>query len=264
MIDYTNRFYRDWTRSSGLQRFEIKIEQSDLLVLCDRDLREAALGELGRVRRDLETYMGDHPAFLTSLEPCAVEAGAPAVVRAMAEAASRWHVGPMAAVAGAIAQAVGLRLLEQCAVAFVENGGDVFVKSDRPARFALYAGERSPFSDRVAFEVDASMGVGVCTSSGVVGPSLSLGRADAVVALARGAAEADAAATAVANLIQAPGDVDRVVSDEEHRGRLRGLIACAGDRIGFWGDIEIGSLKSAGMDAVRAGPERRPAAARRT
>ena len=78
-----------------------------------------------------------------------------------------------------------------------------------------------------------------CTSSGKVGPSLSLGSADAVVAVAGSAAEADAAATAIANLIQAPDDVEKVVLEQERRARLRGLIACSGDRIGFWGDIEL-------------------------
>jgi len=121
----------------------------------------------------------------------------------------------------------------------VENGGDVFARSSEPVTCGLYAGERSPFRDRVAFRVDATAGVGVCTSSGVVGPSLSLGRADAVVAIARDTAHADAAATALANRIERPADVDRVVAEEAERGALDGLIACMGDRIGLWGEVEL-------------------------
>jgi uncharacterized protein len=121
----------------------------------------------------------------------------------------------------------------------VENGGDIFARAPRRVRFALYAGEASPFAGKLAFEVDASEGIGVCTSSGRVGPSLSLGRADAVVAIHPSAAFADAAATAIANRIRAPGDVAAVVREEEARGALRGLIACMGDTLGVWGDLEL-------------------------
>jgi ApbE superfamily uncharacterized protein (UPF0280 family) len=157
----------------------------------------------------------------------------------MAEAGREWRVGPMAAVAGVVAEAVGRDLLEECETVIVENGGDVFVRSAEPVTFALYAGERSPFRDRVAFRVDADRGAGVCTSSGVVGPSLSLGRADAVVVVAADTAQADAAATAIANRIERPVDVDRAVEDVAARGALDGLIACMGDRIGLWGQLEL-------------------------
>ena len=147
----------------------------------------------------------------------------------------------MAAVAGAVAQEVGKRLSQSCETVIVENGGDVYARTGnaRPLRLALYAGEDSPFSDRVGFEVDASNGIGVCTSSGRVGPSLSFGCADAVVAIADDTAEADAAATAIANQIQKPADVDAAVTAARESGRLRGLIACVGDRLGVWGDIEL-------------------------
>ncbi|MBW2277007.1 MAG: UPF0280 family protein, partial [Deltaproteobacteria bacterium] len=179
------------------------------------------------------------PCFGTSLEPVDVGDRVTPLIRSMVEAGRAWCVGPMAAVAGVVAEAVGRDLLDACETVIVENGGDVFVRSSEPVTFALYAGERSPFCDRVAFRVDARQGVGVCTSSGVVGPSLSLGKADAVVAIAGDTAHADAAATAIANRIQRPNDVDRVVEDEAARGALDGLIACLGDRIGLWGEVEL-------------------------
>ncbi len=87
--------------------------------------------------------------------------------------------------------------------------------------------------------MNAREGLGVCTSSGVVGPSVSFGRADAVTAMAPDAAVADAAATAIANRVQSAQDIERVVQEEKDRGLLQGLIACAGDRIGFFGDIKL-------------------------
>ena len=236
---YEQRFYRDWMERDGLHRFSVKIDQSDLLILCDRDLEHRAAEALGEVRGELEARIAQDPVFGASLEPVAVDRSAGPVVRGMARAGSAWSVGPMAAVAGATAEAVGRRLLEECETVIVENGGDVFARSSEPLTFGLYAGERSPFRDRVAFAVDAEHGIGVCTSSGVVGPSLSLVRADAVVAIARDTAHADAAATAIANRIHQPGDVDLVVETEAERGALDGLIACLGDRIGLWGEVEL-------------------------
>lgn len=236
---YEKRFYRDWMAREDLCRFAVKIGQSDLLILCDADLEQRAVGALGEVRGEIERQIARDPDFGVSLEPVDVSGSATPVVSRMARAGRAWSVGPMAAVAGAVAEAVGRSLLEECETAIVENGGDVFVRSSEPVTLALYAGERSPFCDRLAFRVDAAEGVGVCTSSGVVGPSLSFGRADAVVAIAGDAAFADAAATAIANRIQGPEDVEGVVQQEAQRGVLRGLIACCGDRLGLWGDIEL-------------------------
>jgi ApbE superfamily uncharacterized protein (UPF0280 family) len=259
---YTQRFYRQWMRSTGLERFRIVRGQSDLLILCDRDLRGLALEALGAVRGLIEGHIARDAGFAAALTPHPVSRDAPDVVRAMAGSARRWNVGPMAGVAGAVAQAVGLRLLEECETVIVENGGDVFVRSARPVLMRLYAGEGSPFSDRIGFEVDASRGLGVCTSSSTVGPSLSLGRADAVVAIADDAIEADVAATALANRIQRPGDVDGVVGGQEDGGPLRGLIACAGDRIGLWGDLELRRLDEAPATAPSTGSGARSSGAR--
>jgi ApbE superfamily uncharacterized protein (UPF0280 family) len=236
---YEQRFYRDRIGRDGLARFEVKVEQSDLLILCDRDLERRALEELRRVRGEIEGRIAADPEFGTALEPCAVDDRDPEVVREMARAGRAWGVGPMAAVAGAVAERVGRALTAESETVIVENGGDVFARSPEPATFALYAGESSPFRDRLRFRVAAADGVGVCTSSGVVGPSLSFGRADAVVAVAASTPFADAAATAIANRVQRPADVDAVVSQERRRGLLDGLIVCAGDRLGIFGDIEL-------------------------
>jgi ApbE superfamily uncharacterized protein (UPF0280 family) len=235
---YNQRFYRSWVRED-LERFQVTLGQSDLLILCDRQLKGTARGALRRVRRRIERQIEQDPRFASALEPYPVDAGAPAVVRGMARAAARWQVGPMAAVAGAVAGAVGRHLLRHARTVIVENGGDIFARAPRRLVFRLYAGADSPFSDRLGFEVDARQGIGVCTSSGVVGPSLSFGRADAVVAIADDPAEADAAATALANRIRAPEDVGRVVARERRHGVLKGLVACAGDRIGCFGELEL-------------------------
>jgi len=240
MNRYEERFYRDWTRRRGLVTWRTAVAESDLQISCDRRLADESLEALLALRRDLEGWIAGHADFLTSLSPVEVPFTAPLMVREMSSAASQWHVGPMAAVAGAVAEVVARALLECSAESvIVENGGDIFALAPEPVRFGLYAGEDSPFSSRFAFDLDVSDGAGVCTSSRKVGPSLSFGNADAVVAIARTGALADAAATSVANRIAGPEHVAPVLESEHRRGGLSGLIACAGGSIGLFGDFGL-------------------------
>ena len=236
---YEDRFYRNWSESETLSRFEVRIAESDLLILCDRPLPDEARVALQAVRRDLEDRIAAQPEFATSLAPLPGDANAAPTVRSMLAAGRAWNVGPMAAVAGAVSEYVGRTLLEKSEIVFVENGGDIFAQSPRPVRFRLYAGEDSPFKGALAFSIPAAEGVAICTSSGKVGPSLSFGKADAVAAIHRDAAFADAAATALANQIHTPDDVAVVVERERERGLLDGLIACCGDKLGMWGGLEL-------------------------
>jgi len=239
MHEYVERFYRGWTGTKDLVPFEVKVRESDLLILAERAMREEALGALVAARADIERYIERDPVFARTHRPHAVAADAPAIVREMAEAAAKWHVGPMAAVAGAVAEHVGRALTAGSSAVVVENGGDVFALASRPVRFALFAGHASPFSGEIVFEVAADGGVGVCSSSGTVGPSFSYGRADAVAAIAGCAAEADAAATAIANTILEEPDVDRVMANPEFRSRLLGLVVAKGGRLGVWGNLTL-------------------------
>ncbi len=238
---YERRFYRAWSEGRGLHRFEVTVLESDLLILCDLAARSVAEASLRRVRADIEEFGAGCAEFFPSLVPLFVGHGAPAVVRRMASAGAAYDVGPMAAVAGAVSEEVGRTLLTEAGAetVIVENGGDIFACSPKPLTIALYAGEDSPFAGKLAFEIEASDGLGICTSSGKVGPSLSFGRADAVVAIHPNASLADAAATAIANRIQGPADVAPVVTEEQRRGTLAGLIACAGDQLGMWGEFEL-------------------------
>jgi hypothetical protein len=139
---------------------------------------------------------------------------------------------------------VGRGLRRYSPQVIVENGGDIFLQLDRPAIIALYGGPHSPFSRRLVIEVgSAGVPIGVCTSSGTVGHSLSFGKADAVVTVADSAALADAAATAICNRTQKAQDIEPVLADEKKRGKLRGLLVVVGETLGAWGEI---SLKRAG------------------
>ena len=158
----------------------------------------------------------------------------------MAAAAARFGVGPMAAVAGAVAAAVGDELARRFGDVIIENGGDVFVSSSRPVTFGFYAGPHSPFSGKLRFGV-TGMGerFGVCTSSGTVGHSLSFGKADAVTIVGASAVDADAAATAIANRVQTRDDIDRAIEEAQKFKEIKGIIAAKDDRLGLWGAVTM-------------------------
>ena len=154
----------------------------------------------------------------------------------MIAAAAVAGVGPMAAVAGAIAEYDG-RGLPSGGDLIVENGGDVFVRSAAPRELLLLA-ENSPFTGlRIALPPSPSP-IGVGASSGTLGHSLSFGGADAVMAVAPSAALADAAATAIANTVKGVDHIEAGLARARRIG-VDGVVILAGDRMAAWGDIRI-------------------------
>lgn len=237
---YEVRFYRDWVKRAGLVSFEVAHHESDLMIRARRDLRNRAAELLDRLRAELEEQIRRQPEFAESLSPLPMSPNAAPIVRAMVEASRTYDVGPMAAVAGAIAQFVGEGLLRWTPEVIVENGGDIYVRMQQPVEMGLYAGEDSPFTGELRLRVDPGGGpLGVCTSSGTIGHSLSLGRADAVVAVAESAALADAAATAIGNRIRSSQDIETTLNDEKQRGLLKGLLITMGKQIGAYGAVEL-------------------------
>ena len=238
--DYQPRYYRDWSKDRDLVSFNVMVKETDLYIRARRHLKDKALDIVQRQRSLLENYIARHPGFVTALEPFPVGDDAPAIVRAMAEAAEKVNVGPMAAVAGAFAEFVGLDLLKYSPEVIVENGGDIFLKSTKSRLVGVYAGEDSPLTGRVALKIEPlDTPLGVCTSSGTVGHSLSFGKADAVVILSHSTALADAAATAIGNIVKAETDVQKAL---DYARSVKGLVGAAvliNDKMGVWGKINL-------------------------
>jgi hypothetical protein len=157
----------------------------------------------------------------------------------MIRAARAAGVGPMAAVAGAMAEFVGRDLLKESDEVLVENGGDIFLRSGRELKIGIFA-EPSPLSLRIGLRVSRSeQGLGVCTSSGTVGPSLSFGRADAVCIVAPSASLADAAATAVGNIVKTPGDISAGLETARSVIGVKGVVIIMGEKMGAWGEVDL-------------------------
>lgn len=237
-----SRNYRGRIKARDLTPYHVKVRESDLLILTPHPRPKEALETLLKVRMALEAYIDLHPSFATSLVPVEVEPGAPAMVKTMARAARAAGVGPMAAVAGAIAQAVGEALAQEEEEVVVENGGDIYLKSHHTRTVALYAGD-SPLSMKVGIRVRGEKGLGVCTSSGRLGHSLSLGRAHSVTVVAPDAALADAAATALANLVKDPDHISLALERASKIEGLTGAVVIFEDKLGAWGKVELVPLE---------------------
>ncbi|OPL14770.1 MAG: hypothetical protein AVO34_01190 [Firmicutes bacterium ML8_F2] len=245
----SRRIYRHEGSGPRLTSFTVAVKESDLWIAVNSSFYKDSLQErtehfLWRIRRSLESYLAVYPNIVESLEPCLLEEDAPWILRRMTEAANRAGVGPMAAVAGAVAESVGTMLLEFSPEVIVENGGDIFLKADAPVTVGIYAG-RSPLSGKLGLKINPSRTpLGICTSSGKVGPSLSFGRADAAVVAAVSAPLADAAATAVGNMVTSPADFSHAVGFMRSITGVSGLLLICGDKMTVWGDMELQPLKS--------------------
>ncbi len=226
--------------------FQLDYGETHLIIKSDKDLRKQALDELIKSYSDIVSYINSDPLFKASYEPVKVRDDAPEIVKDMADAAKECDVGPMAAVAGAIAEKVASRMLSEGANdVLVENGGDIYVKASSEKKIGIYAGQ-SRFSGKLAFKImPEDTPIAVCTSSGSVGHSVSMGNADSATVLSKSAALADAAATALANMIKNRQDIESAISKAKNIRGVMGCVIVAEDRVGAWGKIpELARLNS--------------------
>ena len=199
---------------------------------------EAVTAEIVRQRRILEDYIDRHPRFQCSLEPVELRTNAPEVAKRMARAARLVGVGPMAAVAGAMAQCAGQAGLEAGArEAIVENGGDIYLRAADPVIIGLDTGA-AELADRLAFSLQAhDTPISICSSSGRMGHSESLGQCDLATVVAADAALADAAATEAANLVRTVEDVDPALERIAAIEGIEGVMIVKNDRVGLAGKL---------------------------
>ena len=242
---YIKRNYRQVIAADDLVSSFVTVKETDLHILAAVNSVAEGNNFVHRYRNQLENYIASHPDFLTALVPLEQNTLAPPIVRGMLEAAAAANVGPMAAVAGAIAEFVGRDLLNTgLQEVMVENGGDIFIKRNKECVAAIFAG-RSPLNQKVGLRIPPRlMPVGLCTSSGTVGHSLSLGNADSVTVLAPSALLADAAATRLGNEVSA-GDqenINKVLEVAKTIPGLLGVIIICGKNMGAWGEIDLVGL----------------------
>lgn len=237
--DYQERFYRKWAQDSDLIGQEVIVKETDLFIFAEKDIKAIAEEIVKKYRSQIESYIEKRPEFMTSLEPIAEDAFAPDIIKEMIKATKLAGVGPMASVAGAIDDFIGNELLAYSRQIIIENGGDIFIKSDKERTIGIYAGD-SPLSNKISIKIKPEdTPVGVCTSSGTVGHSLSFGKADACVIIAKSAVLSDAVATATCNRIKTKDDIAPSLEFAVSIKGVKGAVAILGKNLGSIGNVEL-------------------------
>ena len=240
---YQKRSYRNVACVNHLLAFKVAVKETDLFIHSAKNLKKIAQELTLRYRGYIESYIQKNPEFEKTLQPWKVNEPVPNIISDMTEAGEKAGVGPMASVAGAVAEHVGIGLLEHTDEVIVENGGDLFIKTDSPVTVGIFAGE-SPLSMHIGLHVDPGGNqVAVCTSSGSVGHSFSLGKADAVCVVSKACSLADAAATSIGNHVIKKTDIQKAINFGKTIEGVKGIAVIIDDKMGMWGDIKIVALK---------------------
>ena len=225
-----------------LYTHEIHLKQTNMKLKSDSNLvfdsvKKAVIHNRGL----LEYYILQHREFVISLESLEVDLTAPEFVRNMMKAGLTAGVGPMASVAGGLAEvATEAMMTKGCKLALANNGGDISVKGELEINVGIYAGEDS-VARNMGFKIKSiDMPLGICTSAGVLGHSISFGEADAAVVFSRSAFLADAAATAVANRVKKTDPEGTIQNALELAEDIDGILGCMvfiDDKIGATGRV---------------------------
>jgi ApbE superfamily uncharacterized protein (UPF0280 family) len=240
---YQKRSYRNLTARENLVAFRVAVKETDLFVHAVKPLEQITRELILKHRGVIESYIKRHPEFVKTLKPWRVSGPAPIIINDMASAGEKAGVGPMAAVAGAIAEHVGIDLLMHTDEVIVENGGDIFFKTNSPVTIGIFAG-KSPISLGMGLRVDpGEKPLSVCTSSGTVGHSLSLGKADVVCVLSGSCPLADAAATSIGNQITSKAHIGPAIDFGKNIKGVDGIVVIMGNKVGMWGELEVVRLK---------------------
>ncbi len=232
-------------------RHHFELRETITTILAEESSHiDAAVEGIIKARQAVERCIAGDPFFGATFEPYTPESDEPVILR-MVSAAKKAGVGPMAAVAGAIAWS-GTEAMQEAGaeIGVVDNGGDVALFSDRELLIGVHAGN-SPVSDRVAFAVPPTSEIlGICTSSGTVGPSISFGIADAVTVFSRDVALSDAWATAICNEIRPD---DRSVLLRTNPVEVTGVFSVIGEWTNSYGHLPPLVRANVRKDLITAG-----------
>lgn len=236
------RYYRKVFKSNDLVYFSSKIKQTDLYIGATQNLSEQACESIIKYRQQVEEYIRRQPVFLSSLTPLKPLPDAPLIVKHMCQASELAGVGPMAAIAGAVSLYVANDLLKYTRELVVENGGDIYIAGTKERIVGVYAGN-SRLSGKLGIKVcPEDLPVSICTSSATVGHSLSLGKADAVTVISKDACIADAAATAIGNMVKNADDIEKSLKKAQSISGVIGVLIIIGEQMGVWGKIQLVKL----------------------
>lgn len=206
-----------------------------MTLICDRQYCPTAASSVKNFRACLLNHIKTFPEFKTSHKPLTAPSGIDPDIKRMYESGSTVNVGPMASVAGMVAEiALNTVLNEGASEVVADNGGDIALFVKTATAIGIYAGES--FVNNMAFQIESTpRPLGICTSSGTVGHSFSYGCADAAIIISENIPLADAAATALGNRIQSSADLDTCFQFLDNIPEIQGAMVIFRDRVAMWG-----------------------------
>ncbi len=248
--NYQPRTYRTQFNTERFKGFVVSHLETDLWIGVDpesfrEEMKEVSLTKIRSLRKTFDDYIKSEPFFKKSLKPFQPKEDAPVEAKQMAIAAEKAGIGPMSAVAGLFAQEIGEEIIRNFSLKelVIENGGDIYVLLKNELVLSVFAGE-SILSERIGLVIPSgTKKLGICTSAGTFGPSISYGKADAVVVVCEDILLADAYATALGNKVKSPDHVEKVIKQAENLSEIQSLLVICEDKVGVKGENEIKILK---------------------
>lgn len=218
---------------------ELLYKNSRIKILTDKKpLIKQAFNELIKQRTLIENYIKKDIFFLSALKPYKIKKNAPKIVKLMAEGAKTANVGPMAAVAGTIAEFIAKKLIKQGSkITIVENGGDIFAITNKPILIGLFSGQNK-IAEKLAFKLNKNnTPLAICSSSSLLGHSISFGKCDLATVFSKKSYIADAVATAVGNKIKKIKDIEPTLNWAIKLKDVKGVIIIKDSKVGMIGSI---------------------------
>ena len=180
--------------------------------------------------------------FLLSLEPIKAEGDLPLIVRTMVESSDIADVGPMACVAGTISElSLNYLMDNDSKYSIVENGGDIALINEETVLCGIYS--KNPIlGNDMAFEIKArNSPLGICSSSGKIGHSISFGEADSVTVISGSSSIGDGLATRIANEVNGETSEDKVSNglecSENYKEFFEGILIVSQNHVGTIGKL---------------------------
>ncbi|WP_296856947.1 UPF0280 family protein [uncultured Methanobrevibacter sp.] len=208
------------------------------------DLSNHSLEEfILNIRFDLKKYINQNNDFLISLQPVSDDDDdLPLIVKTMLDSSKIADVGPMACVAGSISElSLNYLINNKSSYSIVENGGDIALVNDKKVLCGIYSNNKV-LENNLAFVIKPRRKIlGICTSSGRIGHSISFGESDSVTVLADSPSVADGLATNIANEVKGDTSEDSIYNAlnfaEEFREFFNGLLIVCDDNVATMGKL---------------------------
>ena len=194
------------------------------------------------IRNELENYLLKDQDFLLALEPIKRDGNLPLIVKTMVESSNIADVGPMACVAGTISEmSLDYLIANDSRYSIIENGGDIAMINDEEVLCGIYSNNEVLGND-IAFKIKSrKRQLGICTSSGKIGHSISFGTSDSVTVISKSASIADGLATRIANEINGESSEDKVSNGlecgEDYKEFFEGALIISDNHVGTIGKL---------------------------